>query len=69
MRSRARASLGVSSRLGYAPNGTSLLEVRGEADMQQNLLLAREDFIRPAWVAGVQGGEAVQDLLVPGPRH
>ena len=64
------ASLGVSTRLGYAPNGTSLVEARrGEVDVQQNLLLAREDFVRPDWVAEVQGADAVRDLLIPGPHH
>ncbi|WP_082046361.1 GNAT family N-acetyltransferase [Arthrobacter sp. L77] len=61
------ASLGVSTRLGYALNGTTLVEARrGEVDVQQNLLLARADFVRPGWVAGVQGVEAVLDLLIPG---
>ncbi|WP_241521655.1 GNAT family N-acetyltransferase [Arthrobacter pityocampae] len=61
------ASLGVSTRLGYAPNGTSLVEARpGEVDVQQNLLLMREDFLRPGWVVDVQGGDAALELLSPG---
>ncbi|MBG6223554.1 RimJ/RimL family protein N-acetyltransferase [Arthrobacter sp. CAN_A2] len=64
------ASLGVSTRLGYALNGTSLVEARrGEVDVQQNLLLARADFVRPDWVADVQGVGAVRDLLIPGAHH
>ncbi|WP_434993881.1 GNAT family N-acetyltransferase [Arthrobacter sp. Ld5] len=63
------ASLGVSTRLGYAPNGTALVEVRrGEVDVQQILLLAREDFARPDWVVDAQGVDAVRALLSPATR-
>jgi RimJ/RimL family protein N-acetyltransferase len=62
------ASLGVSRRLGYVPNGTSLAEARrGEVQVLQNLLLAREDFVRPEWVAEVRGLQAALALLTPGP--
>ncbi|OUM40248.1 GNAT family N-acetyltransferase [Arthrobacter agilis] len=62
-----RASLGVSRRLGYVSNGTSLVEVRrGEVQVQQNVLLAREDFVRPEWTADVQGAEAALGFLTPG---
>jgi RimJ/RimL family protein N-acetyltransferase len=63
-----RASLEVSRRLGYVPNGTSLVEARrGEVQVQQNVLLAREDFVRPHWTADVQGAEAALAFLSPGP--
>lgn len=63
-----RASLGVSRRLGYIPNGTTLLEGRpGEIEVQQNLVLAPEDFVRPEWTAEVSGIEPVRALLLPGP--
>ncbi|MHA7180995.1 GNAT family N-acetyltransferase [Arthrobacter sp. MDB2-24] len=63
-----RASLGVSRRLGYLPNGTSLVEARhGEVQVQQNVLLVREDFVRPDWTAEVQGAEAALAFLTPGP--
>ena len=62
------ASLGVSRRLGYAPNGTALIEARpGEVQTQLNLVLAREDFLRPDWTADVQGARAALDFLSPGP--
>lgn len=61
------ASLGVSRRLGYTPNGTALVEARrGEAEVQQNVLLAREDFVRPTWEADVSGAPAVREFLIPG---
>ncbi|MEG9248682.1 GNAT family N-acetyltransferase [Arthrobacter sp. Soc17.1.1.1] len=63
-----RASLGVSRRLGYVPNGTALVEARrDEVQTQQNLLLAREDFIRPEWTAEVRGLQPALDFLSPGP--
>lgn len=61
------ASLGVSRRLGYVPNGTALAEARrGEVQVLQNLLLTREDFVRPDWVAEVRGLQAALTLLIPG---
>ena len=61
------ASLGVSRRLGYVPNGTALVEARpGEVQTQQNLLLAREDFARPDWSAHVDGAPEVLAFLTPG---
>ncbi|MFC3299681.1 Putative succinyl-CoA transferase Rv0802c [Arthrobacter agilis] len=62
-----RASLGVSRRLGYRDNGTTLVEARrGEVELQQNLLLDREDFVRPPWTAEVEGLEPVLAQLIPG---
>lgn len=62
-----RSSLGVSRRLGYTPNGTSLVEARGgEAQLQQNVLLSLDDFVRPSWAVGVSGVQAVRDFLIPG---
>ncbi|MDQ0735397.1 GNAT family N-acetyltransferase [Arthrobacter agilis] len=61
-----RASLGVSRSLGYTANGTALVEARpGELQTQQNLLLAREDFVRPDWTAEVRGARAALDFLLP----
>ncbi|THJ66308.1 GNAT family N-acetyltransferase [Arthrobacter echini] len=62
-----RASLGVSRRLGYTPNGTTLIEARpGETEVQQHLVLSREDFVRPRWAAGYRGVEAARELLTGG---
>lgn len=62
------ASLGVSRRLGYQHNGTTLVAGRpGEVQRQQNLLLARPDFVRPSWTAEVSGAAAALALLTPGP--
>ncbi|MHA7262693.1 GNAT family N-acetyltransferase [Arthrobacter sp. TMN-37] len=58
------ASLGVSAALGYRPNGTTVIEARpGEVCEHQLLLLAREDFRRPEWTAGVEGFDAVRPIL------
>lgn len=61
------ASLGVSRRLGYSPNGTARVEARpGEVQVLQNVLLAREDFARPEWGAEVQGAQPALEFLIPG---
>lgn len=61
------ASLGVSRRLGYVPNGTALVEGRpGEVQMLQNLVLAREDFLRPEWTVEVQGARDALAFLTTG---
>ena len=61
------ASLGVSRRLGYTPNGTAVVEARrGEVQIQQNVLVAREDFVRPDWTADVAGVREALEFLTPG---
>ncbi len=64
-----RASLGVSHRLGYTPNGTTRVEARsGEIEELQHVLLQREDFRRPEWSLEVQGlAEALPLLLAEPP--
>ena len=59
-----QASLGVSRRLGYRPNGTAVIEARsGEAESQQKLVLTAKDFVRPSWVAEVSGVESAKAFL------
>ncbi|MEV0164530.1 RimJ/RimL family protein N-acetyltransferase [Nonomuraea fuscirosea] len=41
------ASLGVSRRLGYRPDGVSVHEVRGRRAVEQRLRLERDDFTSP----------------------
>jgi RimJ/RimL family protein N-acetyltransferase len=60
------ASLGVSRRLGYRPNGTGVVEARrGDVDSQQKLLLTAEDLVRPWWVPEFSGVEAAKGFLLP----
>ncbi|MGW4956535.1 GNAT family N-acetyltransferase [Nonomuraea sp. NPDC004186] len=42
-----RASLGVSRKLGYRPDGVMVDEVRGKRAFQQRLRLGRDDFTDP----------------------
>jgi RimJ/RimL family protein N-acetyltransferase len=59
------ASLGVSRRLGYRPNGTAVVEARrGETDSEQKLLLTAEDFVRPSWEPEFSGVEAAKAFLL-----
>ncbi|RCV49386.1 GNAT family N-acetyltransferase [Marinitenerispora sediminis] len=52
------ASLGVSRRLGYRPDGTSLLTSRNRPAVQQRLLLSRDDWEKhrtvPVELAGLE---------------
>jgi RimJ/RimL family protein N-acetyltransferase len=59
------ASLAVSRRLGYRPDGTQVLVRRGAAAVLVRLLLTREDFVqhRPPWRPRVHGVEACRELL------
>ncbi|MEV0378792.1 GNAT family protein [Nonomuraea sp. NPDC050643] len=41
------ASLGVSRKLGYRPNGTMVQQIQGRRGVQQLLLLERENFTAP----------------------
>lgn len=60
------ASLGVSRRLGYTSNGTTLVQARpGQAQELQHVLLHREDFRSPDWSLDVRGLAAVLPLLSP----
>lgn len=59
-------SLGVSRRLGYRDNGSTLVEARsGETEELQHVLLRREDFRSPDWSVDVRGLAAALPLLVP----
>jgi RimJ/RimL family protein N-acetyltransferase len=49
------ASLGVSRKLGYVPDGTATHVRRGEPATQQRLLLTRDAFVRPQWTVEVKG--------------
>ena len=53
------ASLRVSEKLGYRPNGVTRVSPRaGEPVDEQHLRLNREDFVRPAWAIAVRGQDA-----------
>ncbi|TKV29806.1 hypothetical protein FDK12_02595 [Arthrobacter sp. NamB2] len=59
----------MSRRLGYALNGTAQVKARqGEVQLQQNVLLMREDFVQPAWTVQVQGAPAATAGLTPGAK-
>lgn len=58
------ASLGVSRRLGYQPNGVSDVVSRpGEVTRQIHLRLEADRFIRPDWKLRAEGLEPVLPLL------
>ncbi|MBB5958881.1 RimJ/RimL family protein N-acetyltransferase [Saccharothrix tamanrassetensis] len=57
------ASLGVSRKLGYRPDGTFTQLRRGEAATQTRLLLTRDGFVRPDWQLGVSGVTACLGML------
>lgn len=51
-----QASLGVSRRLGYRPNGVTRVSPRpGEPVDEQRLRLARDEFVRPPWGITTRG--------------
>lgn len=53
-----RASLRVSEKLGYAPNGVTRFAPRGDGAVdEQRMRLARADFNRPSWSVSVRGAE------------
>jgi len=53
------ASLSVSRKLGYRPNGVTRACPRpGEPVDEQRVRLARADFVRPDWTIAVRGEEA-----------
>ena len=54
------ASLGVSRKLGYQPNGVSRVSPRpGEPVDHQKVRLAKDDFVRPDWTITVRGLDPV----------
>lgn len=57
------ASLGVSHRLGYADNGVSRVAPRGEVDLDRNLRLERDGFVRPPWGLHVEGATQARRAL------
>ena len=63
------ASLRVSEKLGYRPDGTEWLIRRGERAEQVRLLLRAADLVRPAWTLQVEGVEACLPLLQAGPAQ
>ncbi len=62
-----KASQGVSSSLGYRPNGEELLRISpGEVEKSLRFRLAKADFRRPEWELMVEGHAAVAPLLGAG---
>jgi RimJ/RimL family protein N-acetyltransferase len=57
------ASLGVSRKVGYLPNGTKRVARRGKAAMNQRLLLKPEHFIRGDDPIDFRGGAALRRFL------
>lgn len=57
------ASLRVSEKLGYAPDGTATQLRRGEAAVEQRVLLTPETFVRPDWELQVEGLEGCRHQL------
>lgn len=57
------ASLRVSEKLGYRPNGTSWLPRQGAPAPNRNLLVTPETFRRPGWSLVVTGFEGVLGQL------
>ncbi|GAA1872390.1 GNAT family protein [Pseudonocardia ailaonensis] len=49
------ASLRVSARLGYLPDGSALVAPRGEPVVEHRLLLSAEGYRRPGWSLDVVG--------------
>ncbi|MEJ2852841.1 MULTISPECIES: GNAT family N-acetyltransferase [unclassified Saccharothrix] len=49
------ASLAVSRKLGYRPDGTLVQVRRGQRAEQTRLVLDRDDLVRPDWDLGVTG--------------
>lgn len=54
-----QASLTVSQKLGYVPNGrTRVVSRAGDPVDEQRVRLARNDFVRPDWSISVRGADA-----------
>jgi RimJ/RimL family protein N-acetyltransferase len=60
------ASLRVSEKLGYRPNGTRRHPRRGEPAAEIQLRLEPDWFVRPDWTLRVEGLDACRDLLGAG---
>jgi RimJ/RimL family protein N-acetyltransferase len=57
------ASLRVSEKLGYRPDGTETVVRRGVATDDLRLLLMADDFRRPDWTLEVEGAAACLPML------
>jgi RimJ/RimL family protein N-acetyltransferase len=57
------ASLRVSEKLGYRPDGTEIIARRGKLAEDVRLLLERDLFRRPDWALEVEGLEACLPML------
>jgi RimJ/RimL family protein N-acetyltransferase len=57
------ASLRVSEKLGYRPDGTEIIARRGKLAEDVRLLLERDLFRRPDWAVEVEGLEACLPML------
>jgi RimJ/RimL family protein N-acetyltransferase len=60
------ASQAVSRKLGYRPDGTQRLAIKGELAVNVRLLLTPEWFDRPEWKVGVAGLDGCRELLGSG---
>jgi RimJ/RimL family protein N-acetyltransferase len=64
------ASLRVSEKLGYRPDGTETVVRRGRSTTDQRLVLDAADLARPEWQLEVEGASGCLDLLgASGPRE
>jgi RimJ/RimL family protein N-acetyltransferase len=57
------ASHGVSRKLGYRPDGTERMAVKGKLATNVRLLLTPETFVRPQWPVAVAGLDGCAELL------
>jgi RimJ/RimL family protein N-acetyltransferase len=57
------ASLAVSRKLGYRPDGTHTVASRGQRAVETRLLLTPEAFVRPQWTLRVEGLDGCRTLL------
>jgi RimJ/RimL family protein N-acetyltransferase len=57
------ASLRVSEKLGYRPNGTARHVRRGEPATEVLLRLTPDEFVRPGWALQVEGLDGCRGLL------
>lgn len=62
------ASHAVSAKLGYQPDGTERLAVRGAPVTDVRLLLVKDQFVRPAWTLEAEGVEACLPFLAGGEK-
>jgi RimJ/RimL family protein N-acetyltransferase len=57
------ASLRLSERLGYRPDGTATFARRGAVATESRLLVTDQQFIRPPWTLGVDGLDDCREIL------